>query len=87
MNCKDYEAKVMHAKINGENMKSLDEVIIDCLRSQMGDVKREELIHMVYLETNIDKEDLHASISSNLTRLEKNKRIRSGSKTGYWAIA
>ena len=86
MNCKDYEAKVILSKINGENLKSLDEVVVDCLRSQIGDVKREELIHLISSETGIDKEDLSKSINSNLSRLEKDGLVKTGYKTGYWRI-
>lgn len=80
----DYQASVVGAKVNdGPQKPSINEVILESLKSFPGGCKREELCSQVAARTGISFGEVSACISGNLTRLKRSGHITHVT-TGYW---
>lgn len=80
-----YNAARIRAHYNGERLPTVEDTVLEVLRTNHQDWKREEIIDQVHRYTGIGKEELSTHINSILRILESKGQVYHVS-TGMWRI-
>lgn len=80
-----YNAARIRAHYNGERLPTVEDTVLEVLRTNRREWKREEIIDQVHRYTCIDKEELSAHINGILRILESRGQVVHVS-TGMWRI-